>query len=74
MILTYYAGATAMPQGANVQAQAASFSVSSLVGLVADPLAGARRLRVYPTHREEDGFQQEWLTIVGQVQVNTPPA
>jgi DNA-binding beta-propeller fold protein YncE len=73
MVVTFYAGPTPMQQGANVQAQAASMGISELVGLVPDPLARARRLRVYPTHHAEDGFQEEWLTIVGGVQVNAMP-
>jgi hypothetical protein len=73
MVVTYYAGATAMPQGAKIQV-AAALGVTALVGVVDDPLAGAIRARVYPTHVREDGFQEEWLTIVGQVQINTLPA
>jgi DNA-binding beta-propeller fold protein YncE len=73
MVFTYYAGATAMPQGAGVTVAAAARS-AELVGLVADPLSGSIRARVYPTHVKEDGFDEEWLTIVGEVQINTPPA
>jgi DNA-binding beta-propeller fold protein YncE len=73
MVVTFYAGPTPMQQGANVQAQAATMGVSELVGLVPDPLARASRVRVYPTHHVEDGFNEEWVLITGQVQVNALP-
>jgi hypothetical protein len=73
MVMTFYAGASGWPQGANVTSSAGT-GTASLVGLVEDPLAGATLARVYPTHRKEDGFMQEWLTLIGTVQVNLVPA
>lgn len=73
MIVTYYAGPSGTPPGANVQVTAATKSVG-LVGMVVDPLAGAFRGRVYPTGRREDGYEQVWLTTVGMVQLNMKPA
>jgi DNA-binding beta-propeller fold protein YncE len=73
MVVTYYSGGTPMAQGANIQV-AAALGVSALVGIVDDPLAGAIRARVHPAHDGQNGFQEEWLTIVGQVKINTPPA
>jgi DNA-binding beta-propeller fold protein YncE len=73
MIVTYYAGKTAMPPGSNIQPTAAT-PAKGLVGLVRDPGARAFRARVYPTHRAADGYQQEWLITTGMVQFNlTPP-
>lgn len=69
IVLRYYAGSTAIPQGANITVTAA-MNLSGIVGLVPDPLVGAIRANVYPTGRPEDGFQQEWLTLVGTVQLN----
>jgi DNA-binding beta-propeller fold protein YncE len=73
MLVTYYAGPTATPPGSTIQTIAGSNS-AGLVGMVADPLAGAIRANVYPTGRREDGFEQTWLTIVGMVQLNLQPA
>jgi hypothetical protein len=69
MSVSYWAGATPMPKGANITPAAGSSSRGQ-VGLVQDPLVGAIRADVYPSGLVEDGFEQEWLTIVGSVQVN----
>ncbi|WP_028060602.1 beta-propeller fold lactonase family protein [Candidatus Solirubrobacter pratensis] len=69
MSVSYWAGATPMPKGANITPAAGSSSRAQ-VGLVQDPLVGAIRADVYPSGLVEDGFEQEWLTIVGSVQVN----
>lgn len=72
IVVRYYAGSTAIPKGANITVTAA-MGLSGIVGLVPDPLVGAIRANVYPTGRPEDGFQQEWLTLVGTVQLNLVP-
>jgi hypothetical protein len=73
ILVTYYAGQTPLQQGANIQTVAAT-NTPALVGMVADPLAGAFRGDVYDTGLLEDGFQQQWLTTVGMVQLNVKPA
>jgi DNA-binding beta-propeller fold protein YncE len=72
-LVTYYAGATPTPPGANIQTIAAANS-TGLVGMVADPLIGAFRGKVYETGLVEGGFQQQWLTTVGMVQINLKPS
>ena len=72
ILVTYYAGPSSTPPGASIVTTAATNS-KGLVGLVVDPLVGAFRGRVYPTGIREDGFEQQWLTTVGMVQLNLKP-
>lgn len=71
MVVTIWAPGGVLPQGGNFQI-AVGVGTTRLVGLTADPLVTARRLRVYPTHRKEDGYEQEYLALIGDVQINAP--